>query len=1059
MGAVPQGFPQRVRREGRLLQFVTHAPHADDGEQAIVLCKDDAGALFYLPQEEWLADAHQASTGSQDDKRQLPLQGDASIPNDMRPNTGIVTSASSTADKVALFKSLFQARSDVYAHGYRRKDGGIGYAPACANEYARGICPKCLGARVECGRCDRRAFRKLTDRVLVAHFKGEDERLRDVVGIYVLLPPDDTTSVLVADFDGVGWRESASAYRDAARAHGLDPATERSRSGNGAHVWLFFAEPVSARDARRLGTRLLAEAMSRTQTVGFSSFDRLFPSQDIMPKGGFGNLIALPLQGRAVAKGNSVFVDDEFQAYADQWAYLSCVTKVGKQGVENLIRRAHGSAQASLRSLTRSCREQSAETESDNAVEGNRPVSCGDAALDAWDFPRHLSIVLSDMLYVPEAGLSPAALSRIRWIAAYANPEFYRAQAQGRSVYNISRYIYVGETRDLSDAFAGAGSAHEGVPAELVDGSERAVALPRGCRDELVELLKASGVDFDIRDMRTSGKPVELEFVGELRPDQQEAAEALVKYDGGILSAPTGFGKTVIGAWLIAREKVSTLVVVPKTALLSQWRKSLSGFLLGPDGKFEVGVLGGGKARLTGVVDVATFQSLTKTDTHGVRYLLPEARSYGMVIVDECHHAAAPQLEFVLKRVSAHRIFGLSATPRRSDGLDRTLSMVCGPIRYAVDPKEQARRQGFARLLVTRFTGVRYPGYEVGMTHNQVLDLLCESEARNALIVDDVVRAVRSGAAALVMSKRRKHVSDLTRRLKEAGLQPYQITGDGTQRSRQRIVAEAHHAMEKFYNPGATSDVSSGCDARNVSAVLPVIVATESCLGEGFDMPELTALFMATPVSYSGVVIQQVGRLHRVMPGKSAVTVYDYVDISIPQLERSYKRRLKVYASLGYEVAGGSEASDGPRGSFVDAATWAESFTRDVQATLRSIEVFAPCVDMECARMLAPVLEQAVSRGIRISCYIGRRAPRGRSHVCEDAQPVRTFEQAGCKVVPARVIRSGLAVFDEKITWYGDLPLLGRPSSEASSIRIDSAEVAHDLYQEVCRISGLDRLV
>lgn len=1051
MDDAPQGFPTRIVRHGRSLRFFAVAHHVDDDAQAVVLCKDDAdGSLLFLPQGEWLSPAAPDPAAHQSNAKPLSSSADSTISEPARPETRIVTSASPTADKVVLFRSLFQGRRDVYAHGYRRKDGGIGYAPACANEYARGICPKCTGARIECGRCDRRAFRELTDRVLIAHFKGENDRLRDVVGIYVLLPPDDTTSVLVADFDGKDWREAACAYRDAARAHGLDPATERSRSGNGAHIWLFFEEAVSARDARRLGTWLLAEAMSRTEAVDFTSFDRLFPSQDMMPKGGFGNLIALPLQGRAVAEGNSVFIDDGFQAYADQWAYLSTVVKVDKQKMGRLVQ--HGGDTKAVPQLTgevQSERTVAAEFDSLAAEEG-RPVFKG-AALGARDFPQHLTVVLSDMNYVPEVGLSPAALSRIRWLAAYANPEFYRAQAQGRSVYNISRYVYVGETRGLPDAPVEAGDAPEDVPDGLAGSSKRAVALPRGCRRDLEELLRASGVDYDIRDMRCDGAPLTVEFTGELRSDQLEAATALAKHDDGMLSAPTGFGKTVIGAWLIAQTKKSTLVVVPKTALLSQWRSRLLGFLSGPDGELKIGQLGGGKSRLTGKIDIATFQSLFKTDDRGERNILPQARSYGMVIVDECHHAAAPQLEYVLKRVPARRVYGLSATPRRSDGLDRTLSMVCGPLRYVVDQKEQARRQGFTRLLATRFTGVRYPRYEAGMTFNQVLDLLCESDARNNLIVDDVVRAVCTGAAALVMSKRRKHVRDLAERLKAAGLTPYKITGEGTQKERLRIVDEARCAMEAFYRNGVSADGQQACadDSRGTPEGLPVIVATESCLGEGFDLPELTALFMATPVSYSGVVIQQVGRLHRTSPGKTSVTVYDYVDISIPQLERSYKRRLKVYASMGYEIAGGAEMPEESRGSFIEASAWSERFIQDIRSAARSIEVFTPYADAKCVRMLTPAFKQAIDRGIQIVCHVGEGSSHDRSRSHGDGRAASVLEGLGCSVVLARGIRSGFAVFDEKVSWYGDLPLLGFPASDACSIRIDSAEVAHDLLRDM----------
>lgn len=1133
------GLPHLVNYYGRALRFEALVPSAEDEQQRIVLCRDDVGELCYLAADTWrsLSASSELASGNTvaEDDSVDTSSSEGGVAESGRAVYGsigltnepamLVTSTSPASDKISLFKSLFRGRADVHAHGYRRKDGGIGYAPACANEFAPGICPKHDGRKVSCGCCGHRSFRKLTDRDLVGHFRGQSERLRDVLGMYVLLP-NDTTWILAADFDDKGWASAARAFCDAARVRGLAPAVERSRSGKGAHVWLFFSEPVSARDARRLGARLLSEAMARSRSVGFDSFDRLFPSQDTVPAGGFGNLIALPLQGRAVAKGNSVFVDDDFHPYPDQWAYLSCVQRVTPDGLKHLLDEedavklgpsfdsagegvtAHSSRAQADTTPAISTYSKPEETSSSSAMAG--PVA----------------IVQSDMLYVPEREIAPSLASKVRWLAAYANPEFYRAQAQRRSVYSIPRFVYVGETRDLAEGLnqeppsaaaemeaASMRSAHERAgalpsvascalacannndPFSLDPNApvHSAIAIPRGCKEGLCSLLDAAGVDYEFLDLRVDGKPLPIRFSGDLYPEQLSAARALFECDDGILSAPTGFGKTVIASWLIARAGVSTLVVVPKTALLAQWRKGLQRFLVRVEGgadvrtPLEAGQIGGGKNKPTGAIDIATFQSLVKTDERGARRAIPIARTYGMVIVDECHHAAAPQLEGLLKQVPARRVYGLSATPRRADGLDRTLEMLLGPIRYIVDPKEQARRQGFRRLLVTRFTGVRYPSFEPGMTYNQVLDLLCQSSTRNALIVGDVAAAVSSGAVALVLTKRRAHVRELARLLGEAGFAPHVIMGEEIARERKRALSEARQTMVEFASHRASAHtelrraapvhlVSKG-DAQtsaNADAALPpVIVATESCLGEGFDLPELTALFMATPASFSGVVAQQVGRLHRESAGKDAACVYDYVDVSIPQLERSYKRRLKVYASLGYEIAanGDSDECAVPSGSFVGSDDCLERFITDVCAAQRSIEVFASRVDVSYLRRLAPDLATAAERGIKITCHIARPLNSknvgiydsegstvtgvqcGRSNGTAGARikgdaatnAVALLVRAGGKVKLGSSAHVGLAVFDEKIVWYGDLPLLAYPEKDACDVRIESPEAAHDL--------------
>lgn len=486
--------------------------HASDQHRQIVICNNGSD-VRYATLEEW-----EEAGALFDERAQIE---------------GIVTSASPARDKLELFRSLFTGRKDVYAHGYRRKDGGIGYTPACTNEWKPGICPKAVHQRVKCAECGNRVFLELSDATIIAHFKGNDDRFRDVLGQYVL-DKNCNTKVLVIDFDKAGWKEATNVVRLVAKRRNINAAVERSRSGNGAHIWFFFLEPISAKAAREFGSCLITEAAALNKTITFEAFDRMLPAQDTIPDGGFGNLIALPFQGKAQREGNSVFVDEQFEPFPDQWLYLSQVQLIPRSTVQNLIETTgdnpHGLATVTVANKTKRYAQKPRKR----------------LPLTSRDFPSSLPVTQADMLYIPEKSLSPAAQMEIRGLATFANPEFYRAQAMHQSVFGKPRLI------DLSELRGGC------------------VAIPRGCKAQLERLLQETGVSVRYSDERKSDNQIVMTFKGALRPEQQIAADQMLIYEDGIMSAPTGFGKTVIGAYLIAAIGLPTLVIVPKTALITQ---------------------------------------------------------------------------------------------------------------------------------------------------------------------------------------------------------------------------------------------------------------------------------------------------------------------------------------------------------------------------------------------------------------------------------------------------------------------------------------------------------
>ncbi len=760
-----------------------------------------------------------------------------------RRESSPITKDSSAAEKISLYRSLFRGRDDVYARRFEsRKTGKSGYAPACRNEWAPGICRK---PEIACQACEHRSFLPITDRVIRNHMLGKDPKDssgRDfTVGIYPMLQ-DETCWFLAVDFDRASWTEDATAYLETCRQYGVPGALERSRSGNGGHVWTFFSEPVPAAPARRMGTFLLTRTMERRPEIGFDSYDRFFPSQDTLPDGGFGNLIALPLQNKPARDGHSLFVDECFEPYADQWEFLSSVARMSVRQVRAVVDE-FSHHELALR----------IPIEDEHAAEPWKVAPSRQPATPSviGPLPDRIDAVLGNQLYVPKADLTPSLRNRILRIAAFQNPEYYRAQAMRISTYGKPRVI----------------SCAEEFPDHL--------GLPRGCADDLREVLGELDIPLHIDDQRFKGLSLDVRFRGELRPDQRKAAKALLEHDIGILSAATAFGKSVVAAYLIARRGVNTLVIVHRRQLLEQWLATLSRFL----NVEEIGIIGGGKRTPVGRIDVAMIQSLVRKGV--VDDVVAE---YGHVIVDECHHISAVSFERAVREARARYVTGLSATLVRKDGHHPIIFMQCGPVRYRVDDRGQAERRPFDHRVIVRPTNAALPAGsdDDDKPHIQHLySMLAEDERRNGMIVRDVIEAVEDGRSPVVLTERRRHVDVLARALSEHIPNVFAMAG-GIGKRQRRELDEAMDAVPDD-------------EPR-------VIVSTGRYLGEGFDDERLDTLFLTLPVSWRGTLTQYAGRLHRVHDDKNDVIIYDYVDGNIPVLVRMHGRRRAGYKALGYKI-------------------------------------------------------------------------------------------------------------------------------------------------------------
>lgn len=821
------------------------------------------------------------------------------------------------AEKIALFRSLFRGREDVYPLRFEsKKTGKSGYQPACANQWARGLCDM---QRVKCADCPNRRFIPLTDDVIRRHLSGQDEAGKPfIMGLYPMLL-DDSCFLLVIDFDKASWQEDTAAYLSTCRRWGLPAALERSRSGHGGHVWLFFEEPVPAALARALASSLLTETMEQRPGLGLSSYDRLVPGQDTMPKGGLGNLIALPLQKLPREQGNSVFVDSAMAPFADQWAYLATLAKITRPQAEVIVREAEARGRVIGVRL--------APCDEEDATPWSAPPSRRRVEPPLTGLPAHLELVLGDQIYLDKEGLPPGLQNRLLRLAAFQNPEFYKAQAMRLPTHGIPRVM----------------ACAEDYPQHI--------ALPRGCLDEATALLSALKVRTTVRDERCPGVALAVSFLGELRPEQQSAALALAAHDTGVLAATTAFGKTVIAAWLIAQRGVNTLVVVHRRQLQEQWVERLSSFL-GMPAK-AIGRIGGGRKGATGGLDVAVIQSLVKK---GV--VDDCVANYGHLVVDECHHLSAHSFELVARRAKARFVTGLSATVARKDGHHPIIFMQCGPVRHRVDAKAQALARPFSHSVLVRPTGFqsrREPDPDVRVQFQGLYEELIADESRTRLICADVVAALRLGRSPVVLTERTEHLDQLAERL-APDVQNMIVLQGGLGKKKLKAALDQLAAVP--------------ADQERV------LLATGRYLGEGFDDARLDTLFLTLPVSWRGTIAQYAGRLHRSHDAKREVQVYDYADLDVPMLARMFERRCRGYEAIGYTVQLPASAVPGWPAEVILPADpgWKQNYSASVRRLIRD-GVDCPLANLflRAARPFPPEAEGAERARSASEAFLFRR--------------------------------------------------------------------------------------
>lgn len=918
-----------------------------------------------------------------------------------------------TETDAKIFFSMFWGRTDVYSkRTVKKSTGEVNYYTQCHNFWKNG-CPRIGGSKIKCQDCPRQAYKELKKEQIIDHLKGNSENATDVIGIFPLLI-NDTCRFIVFDFDNHEkdaeksdfantddmWKEEVDSLRKICDINGIDALVERSRSGRGAHLWIFFQKPIEARLARKFGNALLNKGAESVNLKSFRFYDRMLPMQDHLPEGGVGNLIALPLQGQALKAGNSAFIDEYWNAYPDQWEALLNKKKLSKEFIEDKIKE---------------WTEKNAYTVAD----------CKDIfekdSEKPWDKTKHfqkedvegiLHITLSNGVYVDTVNLQPRIQNQIRRMAAFSNPVFYKNQAMGLSNFENCRYIYLG--------------SDEG----------GFIKVPRGILENITEECKKADIEYEIEDKRSKGNPIHAEFIGELKKSQVPAVEKLLQNDNGILNAATAFGKTVVCCNVIAKRQVSTLILLQSSALMEQWKEALEKFLSideelpeyeTPSGRKKkrksiIGKLQGAHDTTTGIIDIAMAGSVCKNGEYHKRL-----KEYGLILVDECHHAASDTIMNVLQEANAKYVYGVTATPSRGDGLEKINYMLLGPIRYQYTSKDRAKEQGLGHFVYPRFTRAVVPRFSQDKMHpNEAYEIIRNNEDRDELIIRDVIQCVESGRTPVVLSKYVDHSQRLYQRLADYADKVFLLSGRNSKKEHKEIL-------------------------KQMAQVTPeesmILVATGRLIGEGFDYPRLDTLIMATPVSWKGVVEQYAGRLNRDYDGKKSVVIYDYVDSHIALFDRMYHKRLKAYKQIGYDIFSGTGGQIQAANAIFDIDNYADIYQNDLLAAKKEIIISSPALSGKKVYEMIHFLREKQESGIKTVIVTWQPDSYGYGDSTYWQELQEQMRRAGFEMNLVEDYCEHYCIIDRKVVWYGSMNFLGKEDAEDNLMRIVDAKIADELLE------------
>ena len=621
--------------------------------------------------------------------------------------------------------------------------------------------------------------------------------------------------------------------------------------------------------------------------------------------------------------------------------------------------------------------------------------------LSSSDFKDTVQIILSNCVQIKKEGISEKALGVFRRTAVFLNPQYFKNLRMHLPLYNIPRYIDCSKENDDY------------------------LLLPRGNLSKVTEKLDEAHVKYEIKDERESGEKINLKFEGELYEEQNEALKSFLKEDVGILSAGTGFGKTVVASALIAKRKINTLILVQSHALLEQWKKSVKQFL-----GIVPGTIAAGIDKSTGVVDIAIVNSLIEKNSDEVK---SRSHKYGMLIIDEAHHVSAFSTENLVASFRAKYVYGLTATPIRRDGHQKIIFYQCGQVLYSTTTKQMNASQDFGHYLIPRFTSFHYmpelaESENKNPSINKYYEKLILSQARNVLIASDVKTAIENRRTPLVLSERIEHLNLLYDELKESAQNVIFITGKGTQKQKKEI-------LEKLRNVPESETL--------------IILATGKYAGEGFDYPRIDTLMLAMPFSWKGTLAQYCGRLHRNFAGKEEVQIFDYVDFRLPVFDRMYQNRLKGYKQLGYSIkqTAADKSTNTSDSKLYSAEEYKLDFEKDIASANAKIIMSVLYLSKNEAQNFILKISSLIAKGVVVQVYISKPKEEAKSKKIEPC--IKMLELSGIKVSLKENFSQKIAVIDERILWYGNINFLGYTELDECCMRITNAQIASEVEGEI----------
>lgn len=911
-----------------------------------------------------------------------------------------------TEEMATRFFSMFWGREDVYAK--RGRNGG--YFPQCDNRWNDSLCPKQRKEKIFCDECENTKWTRLDVKKIIAHLMGNREDGSDVIGVYPLLP-NGTCRFIVFDFDNHEkgaeatdfantdneWHKEVDALRKICELNGIKPLVERSRSGKGAHVWFFFQKAIPACVARNFGFLLLDKGSASINLKSFHYYDRMYPAQDVASS--IGNLIALPLQGQALKRGNSAFVDENWNAYPNQWDSL--FNKTEKLSMEDLERY-----------MTKWQKELAEASGMLAGVDINsRPKPWKKKCeFVKGDVVGKLHMILSNGVYIDTLNLMPRIQNQIRSLAAFDNPEFYKNKRLGYSNYYNFSAVYLGKD---------------------IDGY---IQIPRGLRERIIEECNKAGIITDISDQREKGHPIRVSFKGDLRTQQELAAEKMLTYSDGVLSAATAFGKTVVCSYLIAERKVNTLILLQSKDLVNQWVDELNKFLEIKEEPPEyetktgrkkkrnsvIGILHGSKNTLTGIVDVAMVGSMySKGKSNELIH------SYGMVIMDECHHAASNTSMDLLQKINAKYVYGVSATPKRGDSLDKIIYMLLGPLRHRFSALERAQEQGIGHYFIPRYTRV-VDTVDSKDDINKAYSLISNSKVRNEMIVDDVKSSIARNQTPVILTRFKEHAKLLYDALKNEADHVFLLYGNNSDKENADIRVRLKQVP------------------KNESLIL---VATGQKIGEGFDFPRLDVLMLAAPVSFEGRLEQYVGRLNRDYEGKQAVYVYDYIDSHVRFFNKMYAKRIRTYKRTGFSIWTKDVQDKQIINAIYDSGNYTEKFEQDIVEAEKMIVISSPDIRQGKIERLLLLVKGRQETGVKVTVITTDPEDVVYGNPDVRYELISKMQQIGINVVTKAEVEERFAVIDDELVWHGGMNLLGKVDSWDNLMRIKEHQVAAELLE------------